>query len=857
MKYKLLIPAVLAAVSFNCYGLNPVIQTTYTAVSVSVVDAETMEAGIKTKTGSATDLLAGSMDLTVYVDRPGVKISPTLYGIFVEEINRAGDGGIYAEMVQNRTFEDDAEKPVAWTLVQSEGTQGAMSLDTADPLNQHTPHSLKLEITRVDTGGRMGVCNAGFKGMSVKEGSHYNLALHARCSDGFAGPVQVTLESADERILARQTLSTLTPQWQKLEVALVSSATDCSTRLVISSGSPGTLWLDVVSLFPQETWKGRKNGLRPDLMAMLEKMKPAFVRFPGGCFVEGDMLENAFRCKKTIGDIAERPGHWNRWGYRSTDGLGMYEYLQMTEDLKAEPLFVINCGMSHMEQPGKREYREGSGLSEAAMQEYVQDALDAIEYCNGPTDSKWGAMRAKAGHPEPFGLKYIEIGNENGGPMYKANFALMCNAIKSRYPQMQVIANEWWGKSGPDRCPDPATFDLLDEHELTSPLSLIKQVNRFDKYPRDSYRVYVGEYASTWGDCGTGNLYAALCDAAFMTGMERNSDVVVMASYAPLFCNVSEPFYKRWNPNAICFDNSRVYGTPSYHVQVMFSTNRGDTVLPVQVNEAPELHASYPGQVGVGTHRTKAEFKDIRVEKDGKVLYQSDFTKGTQGWKLDAKKWSVIEGALRQTSMDADVHALVGDKTWTDYTYSVKARKIEGDEGFILTVQSGGQEPQARLNLGGLGNRRHDLVDAPTVSPMATPGTIETGRWYDIRIEVKGVAIRCYLDGQLIIDAARTALMRVYATASRETTSDDVILKVVNAGPYPKDAAVKLQGIRQAASVGKAIVLTSGSRQDENSLDQPERVAPKETAVTGVGPNFRYTFAPHSVTILRVPVGRN
>jgi alpha-L-arabinofuranosidase len=345
----------------------------------------------------------------------------------------------------------------------------------------------------------------------------------------------------------------------------MATKTDASARLVIA----GKAWLDMVSLFPADA----VHGFRPDLLAMLKAMQPAFVRFPGGCYVEGDKLEEAFRWKKTIGDIAARPGHWNLWNYRSTDGLGYHEYLQLCEDLGAAPLFVINCGMSHEEQ------RKQTG---PPANEYVQDALDAIEYANGPVYSRWGALRAQAGHPAPFNLRYMEIGNENGGPMYHAHYALFHDAIKARYPAMTLIANDWQG------LPKNRPLDMIDSHAYTAPAAMCNMSTRYDHASRTGPKVYFGEYAVT-EQAGRGNLQAAVAEAAFMTGLERNGDLVAMASYAPLFECVG---YQKWNPNAIVFDDSRAYGIPSYYVQAMFAVNRVDRVLPVTLRASvPSLYA--------------------------------------------------------------------------------------------------------------------------------------------------------------------------------------------------------------------------------------------------------------------------
>jgi len=775
---------------------------------------------------------ATGAEIAVNVAQPAHRISPRLWGIFFEEINHAGDGGLYAELVRNRGFED-SPTPEAWTLIQAGGGRGAMALDDASPLNGATPHSLRLDITRAGN-GRVGVANCGYWGIPVRKGGRYLLSFYAR-AEGFRGPLAASIENLGVTY-ARCEVSGLSRKWKRFDCTLVSNGDDPAAYLVVSATVPGTVWLDVVSLFPEDTWRRRPNGLRADLAGMLFDLRPSFCRFPGGCFVEGDRLANAFRWKKTIGDIATRPGHWNLWGYRSTDGLGFHEYLQMCEDLGAEPLFVINCGMAHADV-----------VPLAEMGEWVQDALDAIEYANGLAESRWGALRAAAGHPEPFGLKMVEIGNENGGPAYEERYALFYDAIKAKYPEIQLVANV------------PVSsrpMDILDEHFYSSPDWFASQAHRYDNYRRDGPKIFVGEYGCTQA-CGRGNLRAALGEAAFMTGIERNSDVVVMAAYAPLFVNVNN---RAWNPDLINFDTTRCYGTPSYYVQQMFSLNRGDVVLPVRV-EASRAPVLVRGGIGLGTWATQAEFKDVKVTRGGEVLFADDFSSGAGAWRVLRGDWSVADGAYRQSSVEIDCRSTAGDANWADYTYSLKARKLGGAEGFLIMFGVRDDSNWYWLNLGGWGNSRHAiekcLGGAKSIVGPSPAGHIDTGRWYDIRIELEGARIRCYLDGQLLIEALDEGVQALYASASREERTGEVILKVVNYAGEAQETTVRLEGVAAVSPDAKAIVLTSASLEDENSLDEPRKVAPVERPFRCSGATFTYTFPPHSLTILRMkPAGR-
>ena len=773
--------------------------------------------------------LAAGNSITVSVDKPGIKVSPTLWGIFFEDINLSADGGVYAELVRNRSFED-SEKPDHWTAVGSGNVQIELKVDAEKPMSAKNPHALKVAIK--DPGvARAGVANGGYWGMAVVKGGKYNLSLGARGDASFTGPLTVTLESADSVVYAREKIKALTADWQTFALTLKSDTTDPKARLVISADKPGTFWLDRVSLFPQDTWKG--HGFRRDLTQMLADLKPSFVRFPGGCWVEGNTMKESYRWKTTIGDIAERRSQYNLWGYTATHGLGYHEYLQLCEDLGAEPLFCINVGMSHKEN-----------VPMDQMGEYVQDALDAIEYANGPADSKWGAVRAKAGHPAPFNLKYMEIGNENGGPAYHERYALFVDAIKAKYPSVTLVANEWQGK------PTNRKLEIVDEHYYSDPEFFINNAGKYDGYDRSAYKVFVGEYAVTAGT-GEGSLRGAVGEAAFMTGLERNSDVVAMASYAPLFVNAN---HRHWNPDLIVYDSSRVFGIPSYYVQKMFSENRGDVVLPCAVEASLAEAPAESGKVGVGTWLTQAEFKDIKVTRGDQVLYACDFSEGAKGWKLLNGDWKAENGVLRQSGGAENLCAVVGDPKWDNYTYTLKARKLGGEEGFLVLVGVDSDGQKSWWNLGGWGNKQHG-IEIPGYESVKVNGSIETGKWYDIKVELSGSTVKCYLDGKLIHEVKKGAGKTLFASSTL-TKDGEVILKVVNAAASAQTVDVKLDGATGVSKGAKAIVLTSPNPMEENSLEEPKKVAPVEAALDNPGASFKRAFPGNSVTVLRLPLSK-
>ena len=773
-------------------------------------------------------LQAQSATLTIAADRPSHAISPTLYGIFFEDINCSADGGLYAELVRNRNFED-SDTPDHWETMATDPAEVSLSIDESQPLSPKNLRSLKVVVGNLKA-GRAGVINRGFWGMALDKGAGYQLSLFARGAAGFAGPLTVTLESQNGTIYASAKITGLGVDWKPYHLWLRANQTDPQARLVISTTQPGTFWLDMVSLFPKKTWKNRPNGLRPDLAQMLSGIEPAFVRFPGGCWVEGETMDLAYRWKQTVGDPAERRTQYNIWQYHATHGIGYHEYLQMCEDLGAQPLFVINCGMSHKEV-----------VPLDKMPEFVQDALDAIEYANGPVTSHWGSLRARNHHPAPFNLRYMEIGNENGGSAYQQRYALFYDAIKAKHPEMHLIADEWGGR------PSSRPVEIVDEHYYSTPEFFIHNADKYDSYDRAGRKVYVGEYAVTQG-CGQGNLRAAVGEAAFMTGLERNSDVVLMASYAPLFANVN---YKKWNPDLIDFDSARVYGVPSYYVQKMFSENRGDVILPLEV-QSPEVRTeTRSGHIGVGTWRTQAEFKDLKVTHDGQTLFNSDFASGTRGWNLQGGDWSVKDDALQQNSLDENIRAFAGDKHWHNYTYTLKARKLGGAEGFLIPFLVQDENVKAWWNIGGWGNTRH-AIEMDGVFANDAPGRIETGRWYDIRIELSDAGIKCYLDDKLIHDVPYPKTKALYAVASRATKRHEIIVKVVNAAREDQQTLIKLAG-GSLAGTATAITLNSAKAEDENSLTDPLKVAPTTTNFGCSGTEFQHRFPGNSVTVLRLP----
>ena len=524
---------------------------------------------------------------TISIDAasPAGKVSPLFYGLMTEEINHSYDGGLYAELVRNRAFLDDAKSPAHWSIVQADGTAATMALDASEPLNAAIGTSLRVDVTQASSGHAAGVANEGYWGIPVKPNTRYHASFYAKASPGFTGPIDVSIQSNDGRtVYASGKVAGLTQAWKQYDVTLQTRGVTptAAARYVLAIDRPGRIWLSLVSLFPP-TFKGQANGFRPDIMQMMVDMKPKFLRFPGGNYLEGDQIADRFEWKKTLGPLSDRPGHMAPWGYRSTDGLGLYEFLLWSEDMGAEPLLAVYAGYSlkgvHV-NPG------------ADLDPYVQDALDEIEYVMGPATSKWGALRAKAGHPQPFRLTYVEVGNEDWfdkSGSYDQRFAQFNSAIKARYPGLKVISTVGFEQPEGLRV-HSVKPDVLDEHYYRPVDTFLKMARgQYEKYDRRGPEIFVGEWAAyetpfePWNarsrnEPPTPNMQAALGDAAFMTQMEKNSDIVVMNCYAPMFVHVG-PGARQWRPNLIGYDALRVYGSPSYHAIQMFSTHLGDEIL--------------------------------------------------------------------------------------------------------------------------------------------------------------------------------------------------------------------------------------------------------------------------------------
>jgi alpha-N-arabinofuranosidase len=788
--------------------------------------------------------------LTIDVQHPTFKISPTFYGLMTEEINHAYDGGLYAELIQNRAL-NDANGPAHWSLVKTGQGDGTIELDNSVPDNTALKKSLKLEFTAIGTDSSAGVANDGYWGMAVHPDTQYRASLYAKGDGQF--PLTLSIQASDGSVTyATTTLNPVDSQWKKYDAVLTTNKDfkpTADARFVISASGKGTLWVTLVSLFPP-TYNNRPNGNRIDLMQLLNDLHPTFLRFPGGNYLEGNNFDQYFAWKKTLGPIDQRPGHRNdAWRYHSSDGMGLLEFLEWCEDLHMHPVLAVFAGYvltHHHVEAG------------AQLQPYVDEALDEIEYCTGDKSTKWGARRAADGHPDPFKIEYVEIGNEdqfdNPRGNYEQRFAQIFDAIKAKYPDIKCIATI------PVKSRKP---DVVDDHYYRSSRDMERDVHHYDKTDRNGPKVFVGEWATREG-APTPNFGAALADAAWLTGLERNSDIVVMNCYAPLFVNVN-PGASQWGTDLIGYNALESFGSASYYAQQLFSQNMADSELPVDVADASQ-DAPPPykpaGGIGVMTWNTQAQFKDMKVTSGDKTLFESDFSKGAAVWRPNRNgHWTVQDDALTQTDEQVtDSRNTTGDTSWTDYTYTLKARKIQGSEGFIIMFHSRGRNSFLSWNIGGWNNSRSAIekLDGNEKTQIGQDAslTISDTDWHDVKIEVAGTDIKCYFDGKLITEATDpppTPLSSIYAAASKSDSAGQVIAKVVNISAKPQVLQINLQGASSVSPDAQGIVLT-GDPHDVNSISAPKKVYPQQADIHDAAATFSHEFPAHSVTVLKFSV---
>lgn len=753
------------------------------------------------------------------------------YGIFFEDINHAADGGLYGEMIRNRAFEfSPMDNPsyqalTAWKRIEEGGASVSSFVSNKSPFSKRNPNYLILEINKAGT--RAGIKNLGYNsGIAVKEDESYNFSCYAKSDKPCE--ITVSIDNAYGEVITEKSLNITSNEWTEYSFTLTSPVDDFSAVLAVTSKQECKFCLDFVSLFPVKTYKNRKNGMRNDIAEMLADLKPKFMRFPGGCLIHDGTLNSddrnsMYRWKNTIGAVTDRPSRRNNWRYNQSLGLGHFEYFQFCEDIGAKPLPVLPAGYNpHMEQ--------AVPLDE--MQEWIDDALDLIEFANGTADTKWGKIRCDMGHAEPFNLEYLAVGNEEVGQGFWDRYDLFHKAIKEKYPQIKII-----NSAGP--FPQGGEFergwnnakkngsDLVDEHYYTSPEWMLANCHRYDNMPSDGPKVFLGEYAS-WGN----TYYNALIEAAYMTGLENNAHAIGLVCYAPLLCNVD---YINWQPDMIWFDNHRVYGSANYYVQKMFMNCTGNNLLDVKHNgfDKPITLGSdkISGNIEIEADRCSAEFYDIKI---------TDIATG------NVKTYENL-------SFSNGGKAVIDSIDSNHYKVEFTAKRTAGDKGFRLFFGKSDNKNLIQWFIGGWQNQdtevnaqvngRGSCLDHNIFSVM-------TGQEYKLCLEVNGRNITTYINGKTANTAIdkQPVMEELYYTASSD--DNNIYIKAVNVRDTEITSEICVEGVNGINA--NVTELSGNSLDDINDFDNPKKVSPKTSALTAVSNTFEYTFPPQSVTIFTV-----
>ncbi|PIF61133.1 alpha-L-arabinofuranosidase C-terminal domain-containing protein [Flavobacterium sp. 11] len=582
---------------------------------------------------------AQKTNLEVNTTTTVTKIQPTMYGVFFEDINFAADGGLYAEMIKNRSFEFEAPL-MGWEQPNSDkhsfNTTSGIATTVKALENKTNPSFCRVLIN--DAKG-FSIINEGFRGMGIKKDAKYNLSLKAANHNGAIKKIIIQFIDKNKKVLGETSIVPTSNDWKSYTAQFTATQTEAKAQLKITFEGNGTIDLDMISLFPEDTWMNRKNGMRKDIVQLLHDMKPGFLRFPGGCIVEGRTLAQRYQWKKTVGDVEKRETLINRWNtefthkpapdYFQTFGLGFFEYFQLSEDLGAQPLPILSCGMAC-------QFNTGELVPMEELDPYVQDALDLIEFANGGTETPWGRIRSEMGHPKPFNLKYIGVGNEQWGPDYIERYKVFEKAIKAKYPKMIIVSG-----SGP--FPEGDYFEygmqelkklnaeIVDEHYYKSPQWFRENATRYDSYDRKGPKIFAGEYAAQSVAIASpdnrNNWECAFSEAAFMTGLERNAEVVNLTSYAPLMAH-EEAW--QWTPDLLWFNNLEAYGSANYYVQKLFATNRGTDLIAITKDGKPvtgqnnlfasAVKDSNSKEVIVKLVNTSATAQEVNVDLKGTKL---------------------------------------------------------------------------------------------------------------------------------------------------------------------------------------------------------------------------------------------
>ena len=842
------------------------------------------------------------------------EISDLLYGIFFEDINFAADGGLYAEKIINRSFEygelaaDDELH--GWSKVGSADIEVKKS-DKEGGLNVNNTNYI---IITNNSGEKAGVQNRGFlEGMNSVEGEKYDFSFYAKALDGYNGKITVRLV-ADGNVAGEAEIDGVTADWTKFEGSFDSSITANSGVFFQVLTEGGKVAFDMISLFPQ-TYKG--HGMRIDLATKLAELEPTFLRFPGGCVIEGWDEATAYNWKDSIGvdengdplefngkygDVATRSYGINLWtDIAATEdplpcymsyGLGFYEYFQLAEDIGAIGVPVISCGLyCQMRGQGPVE------MNTPEFEQYLQDMVDLVEFCRGDETTKWGKVRASLGHPEAFELKYIGIGNENENEVYFERYEAFLerfNEEKAKNPELYEGLELIYSSGADDATSgenyiksyeaayeyvteNGITIDeyagVTDQHYYNDPDWFLANTDYYDEanYKRNTeemldtgygggINVFVGEYAAR-----SNRLEAAIAEAAYMTGLERNGDIVKMAAYAPLFGNLTAT---HWSPNMIWFNNHLSTGSINYYMQKLFSTNAGTALLATEFDAAALPVETAKGRVGVGTWYTSAEFDNVKVVENGsgRTLGKDSFLPTSYWWgwtDTTSGDWGVDGGKLVQKdTWMADNHrgavTYFGDVDWSNYTFTVEATKLDGAEGFIIPFAAQDTDNYWFWNIGGWGNTVSCLQEIENgIKTGRVPGTVkdftvETGRTYEIKVVVEENRARGYIDGELMFDKVLDSGSKAecYQVVSTDD-SGDIIVKLVNVTDSERTVAIDIKNAT-VGSTATVYQVAGDSLGNDNILGAKEDCIMEEFTVDGIDEQFNYTVPMYSATVIRI-----
>lgn len=785
-------------------------------------------------------------------DTARVPVNRELYGISLEEEFHAIDGGIYAEMISNRSFEDAALPPncrldvgrrmlvtpngwthpffgedtvLAWHKLSS-GTH--IALDRTELINDKNRFSLYVGVYETAFAGRGGVVAEGFGGIALREGARYTLSFFLKSAYASGRSVSVALEDSTGEALSDIFRISPSTEWTRYGYTFTATSSTDKASLVISTDSTHLFWIDVVSLFPVETWKGRKNGQRNDLVEKIASLSPCFLRFPGGDFAEGYTAGSYPEWNESLGDISTRKHFWNVFAYGSTNGMGFHEYLQLAEDLEAEPVYVLNAGITSQER--RPRYEDIS-----KMDDFARKALDALEYANAPADSLWGVVRARNGHLEPFGLKYIQIGNMNRGTEYARRFGFFRKLLREQYPEVTVIASDF---------NSAFRTDWVDYSYRTGEKFLISHADYFDSKGviRSRPPVTIHAFSATRAG-GNATLRRAVAEACFMVGAERNPDQVKHLAYSPLLAHTS---FSKGQPAALCFDNSRVLATPSYHLLDLFMNNRGNEVLKTTVSSFDKPHVTF-GSVGIYLFDNAYEITNVML--DAAFNYQSNVLSG---------EWKMLSGGEMIPASNKWNYILLGDSSAYNYTFSARVRRVKGSSQIRFSVRDNGLTGASgsriaftmspgQSTLSYYSGRTEEMLDAKEMNLFAMDV------WYNIRIMTEDEFVRCYVNDSLVHEVCMKPLPSLVSVATMDTSSEMLLLKVVNTTYRQEKTRIDLRGISVESEV--EVTEMTGEPDSYNSYEIPDAVSlrTRKVDVRG-GSSFTYEFPPNSVSLMRLRV---